>query len=499
MNLSQRYGWRVQRCGAPLVVIVAGAIALLSAKDYAGSWNDGSRLATVESIVDYRTLAIDRSIFVWPQAAETDPYSPHRRPTASAPPSAGTLDKLFIGGHWYSDKSPLPALWLAGCYQALQASTGLVARDEPRWFCFAMTLASSGLAYVVAVWSVYVFAARRGLGLRTRLLLTAALGLATLALPYARFVNNHMLLLGVMAPLMLVLDAVGRRAAAGALTAGASCWLSALAGALTGLGYSIDLGVGPVLALCTCVLVVYRARRLLPIACFALAALPWLATHHALNFAIGGTWGPANAHAEYLAWPGSPFDARNMTGGWAHHSLGHFLLYAAALLFGKHGFVNHNLPLLLAVAGGVALWRRRPAELPELVYALVFSGGVWLLYGAASNNYSGSCCSVRWFVPLLAPAFYTLAVLLRERPSAARDLVGLTVLGAVLGAVMWRRGPWAGGVIPVMWPLTAAAVAWLLWRARARSTASEFAGRAPNPIQYAAGEQFFAPVERNAA
>jgi len=34
--------------------------------------------------------------------------------------------------------------------------------------------------------------------------------------------------------------------------------------------------------------------------------------------------------------------------------------------------------------------------------------GVWLLYAALSNNYGGLCCSIRWFVPLLAPAVYWL-------------------------------------------------------------------------------------------
>ena len=37
---------------------------VLSARPYAGSWNDGSRLAAVESLVDYHTWAIDDSIFV---------------------------------------------------------------------------------------------------------------------------------------------------------------------------------------------------------------------------------------------------------------------------------------------------------------------------------------------------------------------------------------------------------------------------------------------------
>ena len=49
---------------AALVTFGAVLVALVSARPYAGSWNDGSRLATVESLVDYHTLAIDRSIFL---------------------------------------------------------------------------------------------------------------------------------------------------------------------------------------------------------------------------------------------------------------------------------------------------------------------------------------------------------------------------------------------------------------------------------------------------
>ena len=52
-----------------LVLMVSLTVALVSARPYAGSWNDGSRLALVESLVDFRTLSIDRSIFVDPARA----------------------------------------------------------------------------------------------------------------------------------------------------------------------------------------------------------------------------------------------------------------------------------------------------------------------------------------------------------------------------------------------------------------------------------------------
>src|SRR6516165_5153794 len=105
-----------------LVLCVSTLVALVGARPYAGSWNDGGRLATVESLVDHGTWAIDHSIFV-EVPADNPPYP--------ANPDLifehGTLDKLFIRGHFYSDKSPVPNLLLAGVYKLTQMYSGLKA------------------------------------------------------------------------------------------------------------------------------------------------------------------------------------------------------------------------------------------------------------------------------------------------------------------------------------------------------------------------------------
>jgi hypothetical protein len=471
---------RRRRCEFALIV-AASLIAAASARNYAGGWNDGSRLATVESLVDRHTLVIDESIFVRSLASAdaTNPYCPGNELLRTK----GTQDKLLIAGHYYSDKSPLPAFWLAVWYQLFQSTTGLAAREHPRLFCYLMTLVSSGIAYVVTVWAIWRLALRKGLPLATCLFLAASVALATIALPYVRHVNNHILLLAVLSLLMLVLDWI----AAGVSN---SRWLAqspaerdpvaadhvagramprfapmifpiSAAGTLAALGYNCDLGLGPVLLLCITMLVAFRTRSVLAIGCFGLAAIPWIAAHHVVNYATGGTVGPANSVVAYLAWPGSPFSMQNMTGGWAHDNVGHFLVYGAALVFGKHGFVNYNLPLFLPMAGFALLLSRRPAELPELFFAAAFSGGTWLLYAALSNNYSGPCCSIRWFVPLIAPAYYVLVILLHERPSLIRDLTLLSAFGAVLSVWLWWRGPWEGAVPLILWPVNALVL--LVW------------------------------------
>jgi hypothetical protein len=464
---------REYRLATWFVLTAALVVALVSARPYAGSWNDGSRLATVESLVDHGTLAIDRSIFVQ--------VPPRRRPDDPGPYPAddpvlqhGTRDRLYIQGHFYSDKSPVPALLMAGLYQGLQWATGLTARERPDLFCYLMTVCTSGLAYLVAIWSVLRLGRLVRLPPGVRLVLAASLGLATVALTYTRHVNNHILLLGVTAPLLVGLVGLADDVRTGRL----SWWRLVGIGSLAGLGYSIDLGAGLAILPATMVLIVYRIRAFRPIALCVLAALPWIVLHHVVNYAIGGTLRPANAVPAYLVAAGGGFTSQNMTGLWNHSNVGKFLLYAASLLFGKRGFFGHNLPLFLTLPALVFLIRRRPRELPEILCALAWSVGTWLVYAVGSTNSSGLAVSIRWFVPLLAPAYYLAALFLRERPGYRADFIILSAWGLVMAALMWWKGPWMPRMVPLFWPLQAAALmSWLIYRLRQRGHATDMGAR----------------------
>ena len=209
--------------------------------------------------------------------------------------------------------------------------------------------------------------------------------------------------------------------------------------------------------LCTGILAIYRFRRFAPVAGLVIGAVPWLALHHAVNYAVGGTWKPANAVADYFNWPGCPFNHQNMTGSWNHSGIGDFALYALSMLIGKRGFLDHNLALFMALPAGLMLLRCRLKEKPELIYAACCAGGSWLLYALTSNNHSGLCCSIRWFVPLLAPGYFALALLLRQSTRAIGAFIVLSAWGAVEGTLMWSKGPWLSHLLPYYWELQAAA------------------------------------------
>lgn len=441
-----------------VIALVAAAVALAGARNYAGSWNDGSHLAAAESLVDRGTFIIDDSIFV----QVPDAHSPYP-PSDAGLARGGTRDRVYINGHFYSDKPPVVSLLLAGLYKALQRGFGLHAAADPQRFCRWLTLGSSGLAYVIAVWCIYGIGNRLRLSRSHRAALAVSFAASTLALAYSRAVNQHELLLAVASMLFLVLSRI-----ASGPSPGRGPWLAA--GALGGLAYALDLGAGPLLWASTLGLVWYRARRVGPVALFVLAAMPSVVLHHRVTWAIGGTLVPLNSVPEFLHWPGSPFDLSNAT-GILHHSPGSFIVYAAAMLVGKRGFLLHNLPLLLLVPGIAVVWRRGTRERPEIAAALCWCAGTWLTYSLLSNNYSGGAVSVRWFVPLLAPAYVMLAVLMRDEPERIAEFALLSIVGGLLAAIAWWRGPWTLRMVPLYWPIVATGLlGWIGLRRRLERT-----------------------------
>ena len=458
-----------------LAVFLTGlAAAAYVARPYAGGWNDGSRLATVESLVDYHTLAIDRSIFTAPFERDRDRPPPYESDDWLTN-ILGTGDKLLIEGHYYSDKSPVPALQLGLVYYAAQRAVGLVARQNADRFCWLMTTVSSGLAFAVGMAAMFSLCLEVGLSIPLALMVAASLGFSTMALVYCEHVNNHSLLLGVASLLMLELVRLARQGSSH------PTWRLMFIGSLVGMGYAIDLGVGPPLIVATGGLIVYRLRSWRAVSLFAAGMVPVLLLHHAMNYEVGGTLKPANANPEYFLWPGCSFSSQNMTGGWKHPDLLAFGRYSLALLFGKRGFVGHNLPLYLMLAAAWPLLRRRDKHRPEVFFAVGWSVLTWVMYAANSNNLSGLCCSIRWFLPLLVPGYFLIALQLRDRPSWRAPFAILSIWGFELSILMVLVGPWTRHLIPYYWQIQAAAagslLAWFVVASRpgtSNSAISEF-------------------------
>lgn len=461
LEIVALFGQQSGIVGRPPGLIVFGValgVAALSALPFAGSWNDGSRLATVESLVDHNTWKIDDSIFVNPPPPESQTPGPYQ---AAHLMKHGTMDKILIGGSFYSDKPPVMALIMAGIYKTIQVVTGLKAAKDPALFCWVMTLITSGLAYAASVTAINRMAGNQRLAMAPHTLLVCSFAVATMALPYSRHVNSHLVVLGVCCWLVVTITN----------TRSSELRKSLISGALAGLLYALDPAIGPVLVVTLVVLLAIQYRSARPVIVMLLSAAPWFALHHWLNYKIGGGFWPANSNPSAFAWPGSPFSAENMTGIFQERDPLQTLTYAMGLLFDRAGFLNYNLPVYLVLPGVVILLKMRPRETPEVLWSAAFSIGVWMIFTLFSNNGGGESRSVRWFLPLLAPAFYLLSLLLRDTPQLFTSLAILTTGGSLVGALMWWQGPWSRKMLPGFWViLTLTLLSWLAHILRNRGT-----------------------------
>jgi hypothetical protein len=469
--------WADRPGGAVAVAAVALALAALAARPHAGGWNDGSRLAAAESLLDRGTLAIDESVYCRPSTAGRPPYAADR-PDLNA---VGTHDKLFIDGHFHSDKPAVANVLTAAVYWPLMQLGFPAPGVRPDVFAWTVTVLTSGVGFAAAVGCVWLLGRRIGLDPRLRLAWTAAFGLSTFALTYTQHVTPHTPQLAAVAGMILLLLRV-----ADAHAVGRTAWGSLVGlGTLAGLGFNLDFASGPLFAAAGFAAVGWRTRSFAPLLVYSLAALPWVAAGVGLNLAIGGSVLPPNMNPAYFRYPGSPFTEDNLTGFNRHRPL-NLLLYAGGMMLGKHGFLNHNLPLLLAAAGAWRVFRRPFPGRAELAWLLAGCGATWAAYSVLSNNMGGQCCSVRWFVPFLAPGFWVLGELLRGWPKYRPDFTALAAWGAGLGALMLWAGPWSPRMVPLLWPVVGAALlTWAAVEARRWRRAAPVADAAP-PVRRAA-------------
>ena len=437
---------------------VALLVAAVGAQPYAGGWNDGCRLAAVESLLDRGTLAIDGSIFCTPPQrlidAGTPPYPPDRADLLTF----GSLDKLYVRGHFHADKPAVVSVLMAAAYRPLMWLGVPGPGERPDLFCRFMAVLTGGLGYAVAVGCLWILGRRVGLPPGWRLVWLGSFALGTYAVTYTQYVNTHTPQLAVVAGACLLLLNV-----ADAAGAGRTAWASLVGlGTLAGFGFNLDFGSGPLLVAAVFGVVAWRTRRAGPVFVYLLAAVPWVLAGLGLNYAIGGVWKPLNMYPEHYRFPGTPFTEQNLTGFLRHQPLNQ-LLYAAGMMVGKHGFLNHNLPLLLAVAGAWKVFRSRFPGRAELLALVGWCAATWALFAVLSNNMGGACCSVRWFLPFLAPGWWVLAILLRDRPEYRPDFLALSAWGVVLAALMWWKGPWHARMVPMLWPVVGSAL--LTWAA----------------------------------
>jgi hypothetical protein len=370
-----------------VVVIFVAALALCAAitKPHATSWNDLSRLATIESLASRHTAAIDDS-----------PFSPK------------TEDKYHFRGRTYSDKPPALALQGAVVATAL-APLGIVLARTPERAVYLITLLTVGVWFALGCAYAYAFQRLIGIAPRRAALVAAITGLGTLALPYATVLANHVP--SGAAALAGVYHLVRARKRNGALDA-------ALGGLFLALAYAFDASA--VVFAVAAVMLLWGAPLRLLLACAA-ACAPVVAAQFAYNASVSAGWGPPAMNQTTWSDPASPFHRADQS--LLHFSgAGDYARYVLYLLLGAKGLVSYTPLALLAAYGLARMWRtpqRRIALAIGAACALYFA-----LMVAFTNDYGALNYGERRYVNLFFVLCAGLGPALEALPAGAAAVAG---------------------------------------------------------------------------
>lgn len=404
-----------------LGVLLAMAFFLVFAaltKPQPESWNDIARVASVESLVERGTWAIDDSPWV-----------------------DATKDKVLLNGRFYSDKMPVLTLMGAGVYAVLHGLGASLAPDcsQTARFCAYhwLTLFVVGLPVALMLWLFFDFARRQPVPLWAALVGTVALGLGTMLFPYALVFNHHAPAAASLFASFYLLTTRARQD---------SRWL-VLAGLLATLAVSFDVLSGIIAAVIFGITLV-RYPRAFPY--FALGAgIPLVLTAW-LDLQIAGTVIPPYMITNGYAYEGSAFPATFGGNGTPDD----YPAYAFRMFLGGKGLFAYDPLLFFAVAAAIAVAFKRSSPL-QAEAAFAVSGFTVLAVYLATNtgNYGGTGYGERWFIvaiPILYAFLFAVPPLDGANWKSAAWVVFLPLLAlSVLSALQGAQAPWQDWLPPV--------------------------------------------------
>ncbi|MEO7993474.1 MAG: hypothetical protein ABI743_03675 [bacterium] len=354
-----------------------------------GSWNDQSRMATVQALVEQGTFAIDNTYWGW-----------------------WTGDKVFAGEHFYSTKPPLLSVLGAVVYWPLHHVFGLSYFNDAQApvIYYIVTLILIGLPMSAAAVLFYDTLNWLGLRLRWRVVGVISLVVGSLYLPYSTIFQNHTVagLAGLYSFILLWRTTCG---------VGPTARNLFLAGLMIALALTCDIVGGAPFALAGFVWLIVRARQgairtdalLLGLTGFALP----VAIHFACNYAVTGDFRTIYSKAE-------TYKLTNVKGlyGEVLERRGYFATltdpyrwrYIINSLVGIRGIFFYSPTLLFGIWVAWQLTRRRWNGLLNMASAQQtamswwigsFLGSTiltWIYLMLRTENYGGTSYGSRYFI-----------------------------------------------------------------------------------------------------
>jgi hypothetical protein len=372
------------------------------------SWNDASRLATIESLVDFHTFRIDQSTYIW------------------------TGDKYFYQNHFYSDKPPIMALYSSIFYWIIKNAFNLtIATHQPATY-FLLTVLVIGIMSSLGLVCLYEIFKFLRIDERWTKLVVFIAGAGTLVLPYSIVFNNHAFsgsfLLFSFYFLLLRRHEVRNAAIAG--------FFIAFAG-------STDITMFALIPLYTILLFNKSHRAKLA---FILACIPIILLYIGLNFYTSGSIIPPAMNAKLWDYPGSYFGSGNLS-GLVGHDLQSLAIYAFHMLIGSRGLLAYTPILLFAIYGWFkAILQPNFKYKKEYLFIATICLTYVMFYIFRSNNYSGHSYGVRWFASIMLLACIPLTHIIEPlQKSILFRLIFLAIASAsILISIVGAIAPFGG-------------------------------------------------------
>ena len=416
----------------------------LFTQSHINSWNEISRLASMEALVQHGTWAIDNT-------------------------ALGNLtgDRIFWNGRFYSDKPPLLSWVGAGVYAVLHQGFGLslssqecnpitspchcialmCPQSSPDWAYYLLTVILVGIPSALMLALFYRSTDFFGLSNPLALLLTGVLGMGTAVLPYSLVLNNHV---PAAACLLVAFYALVPSKADGALS---QRWLF-VGGFATTLAFVVDPGASPFFVFFPgYVLWRYRLRAW-P---FLLGGLVPLAVTAALDWWMLGDPLLPTMHASGFDYPGSPF-VGNIAGT---HSAANVLEYGFRMLVGDHGFFAFSPVLLWALYALAMLLRERGHWLRGEAATVGLACLAMILYLILlTYDFGGAGYSVRNLVVIVPLLFFFAAQPSLYRTCQRRLVFAALSALSIFSAWQGALAPWGPVLPPLRLETAAAALEW---------------------------------------
>lgn len=366
-------------------------------------------MATVQSLVESGTFAIDHSVFV------------------------NTVDKVYVKGHFYSEKPPLLGVLGAAVYWPLR-HLGLPLKTSRSIAYSLITFVIVGGSCLLCLACFLAELQRRQVSFNAALTMTGTLAVGTLYFPYSTTFASH----GFAASWLFI---------------GFHCVLQAQRAVrrdlwlfLAGLSFSLAAGADYatilfLLAFGAYVLIKSNLRN--GFVFYLAPALLILGSTLSINFAISGSLKPMTLRPELFHYPGSYWNsATEQLTGVSHNSWAFALRYGARCLFGPQGFLLYNPLLWIGIYESLRIILRRSALWVEALIILAASATMAAYYFISSSNYGGWCYSIRWLIPVI-PLVWFFAFKFLERLSLAREVAfsALLLVSFIIAAV-GAYDPW---------------------------------------------------------